>query len=184
MNIEVGMALLSEPFLLDPNFERTVVLMVQHSEFGSLGFIINQKLDITSDDLIPQFNFPTMPIFQGGPVGMDTLNTLYYSGKPLEGSVKISNDLYWGGNIDQITDAINQNIISKENIKLIQGYSGWAPNQLQNEIDNNDWIIAGISASDVVSPEILGNDFWKKVVSSLGDDYKLMVNFPKNPSLN
>lgn len=184
MIVEVGQVLLSEPFLQDPNFERTVVLIVQESEAGSVGFVLNQKLDITSNELITQFDFPEMPIYQGGPVGLDTLNLIHFTDKPFEGSIPLCKNIYWGGDMEKIREGLHDGSIHQEHIKLFQGYSGWAPGQLYEEIENDDWIVADANTSDIFNPTLLGNQLWKKIISTLGDDYKLMVNYPTDPSLN
>ena len=184
METFVGKVLLSEPFLQDPNFERTVVLITQHTEEGSVGFVLNNPSKMDTSQLVPQLGLPNLPVYIGGPVGFDTLNLLHYTDFSIPQSLQVKSDVWWGGEINYVIDGFQNQIITPENIKIFHGYSGWAPGQLEDEIKNDDWIMADIHSPDIFDAHLIGNDLWKKIVKSLGPDYKLMANFPIDPSLN
>ena len=97
-----GNLLLAEPFLKDPNFKRTVVLLCEHNEDGAFGLVLNKKLEFKVDDVLPEFPIENIDLYYGGPVGPDTLHFIHQYGDLIEGSLKRKDDIYWSGNFEQI----------------------------------------------------------------------------------
>ena len=94
LNPQKGFLLISEPYLPDPNFQRTVVLLCEHNDDGTFGFILNKSAKINLKELIDidiDFN---PEVFIGGPVQRDTLHFLHKS-KEFNDGVEIKKDLYW-----------------------------------------------------------------------------------------
>ena len=98
-------------------------------------------------------------------------------------SVEISNGIYWGGDFESTKELINSGLIGKNNIRFFLGYTGWEEKQLENEMEDNSWIIARNSYEN----KIIGKSsthFWKEQLMELGGDYLIWSNAPENPYLN
>ena len=91
-----GILLISDPFLKDPNFMRTVVFLCEHQEQGSIGFVLNRKYENTIDELIPELEGHRIPLYYGGPVQMDTIHFLHQYPEEIPGGQKVLNGVYCG----------------------------------------------------------------------------------------
>lgn len=182
-HLKTGSLLISEPFMPDPNFKRSVVLLTEHSEEGSVGYILNQKSNLVLRDLIPDCWTADFPIYVGGPVSNDTLHFIHNAYDRMQSGDLITNGLYWGGDFETLKLLINQNQITQEEVKFFVGYSGWEPEQLADEIDLKSWIIANkYKANLPFANEV--EEFWNDVVKALGPKYAHLVNYPENPMWN
>lgn len=181
--LKKGHLLIAEPSTLgDNSFNRSVILLADHSESGSVGFIINKPLKYTIHDLIPEIE-ANFRIYNGGPVEQDNLYFIHNIPELIPNSIEISNGIYWGGDFDSTRDLINQGKIHKNNIRFFLGYSGWETNQLENEMITNSWIISQNRHEN----KILGKStthFWKEKILELGGEYLIWSNAPENPNLN
>lgn len=178
-----GQLLISEPFMLDPNFKRTVILLCEHDEeSGTVGFILNKSLDVRVCDALLDFDVVTNELFYGGPVAQDTLHYLHMYGDKIEDSLHISDNIYWGGNFEQLGDLLRDGLIDPNGVKFFLGYSGWSPGQLHEEMIDKSWIIAQATGKYVF--ETARNELWKKVLTDLGGEHKLITNYPEDPRLN
>lgn len=177
-----GSLLVSEPFMLDPNFKRSVVLLTEFEEQGAIGFILNQRSDLLVSDLIPESTC-TLPVYIGGPVANDTLHFIHSSYEKLSSGVEIMDGVYWGGNFEALQILINNNQIDSSEIKFFMGYSGWAEEQLEAELEQNSWLVASKYNPQVLFVEDEEN-LWKEVVIGLGPKYAHIANFPENPQWN
>ena len=136
-----GYVLFAEPTTQhDLTFNRSVVLIAEQNETGTIGFIINKKSDYSTIDLIPELNI-NFPIYNGGPVEKENLYFIHKIPSLIKNSIKIKDNLYWGGNFDLVIKLINDKKIKKNEIKFFLGYSGWEKEQLNNEIENKYWIL-------------------------------------------
>lgn len=181
--LKKGHLLISEPSNLgDLSFNRSVVLLADHDENGSVGFIINKPLNYTIRDLVPEIN-ATFKIYNGGPVEQDNLYFIHNVPELIPNSLEISNGIYWGGDFASTRDLINQGVIHKDNIRFFLGYSGWNSNQLQQEMNTNAWIISTNSYENKIIGKVTTN-FWKEKILELGGNYLIWSNAPENPSLN
>src|SRR5436190_932769 len=129
-----GILLIADPFLKDPNFLRTVVILCEHQEQGSFGFVLNKQIEQTLDELITDLEGHEVPVYYGGPVQMNTIHFLHQYPDLIPGSQKISNDIYWGGNFETVTALIKSKSIDLNKIKFFVGYSGWGDGQLTDEL--------------------------------------------------
>ena len=176
-----GKLLIAEPFLADPNFARSVVLVCEHSEEGTVGFSLNRPTAHTLGDLLPELYTPLLPVFQGGPVQLDTLHMLHRS--PIAfGGTEIADGVYWGGSYDALQDSVMHNSYQPVDLRLFVGYSGWGAGQLEKELEEGSWIVANVTAELIfeTDPDLL----WKRAIESLGNEFSYLVNMPINPQLN
>ena len=131
-----GNILIASPNLLfDSFFSKTIILLVDETKDGHTGFILNKPLKIKIKEI------ESLEIYKGGPVSNDNLYFIYKTKSPIKGSLKISDNVYWGGNIDEVFKMIKENIINTNSIRFFIGYSGWDHNQLEVEIKNKNWIV-------------------------------------------
>ncbi|MDT8346229.1 MAG: YqgE/AlgH family protein [Flavobacteriaceae bacterium] len=179
-----GKLLFAEPMIIgDLSFSKSVILLVDHSDqSGTVGFIMNKPLDLKLGDLLPELN-SNMSIYNGGPVEQDNLYFVHNVPDLIPNSLRVDTSLYWSGDFEVVIDLIKNNQIDDRNIKFFLGYSGWQPEQLQDELNQKSWIVtpneyyAGILHGQ---PE----SFWRKKMLELGGEYLLWSNAPDNPVLN
>ncbi|MEM0576436.1 YqgE/AlgH family protein [Flavobacterium polysaccharolyticum] len=181
--LKKGHLLIAEPSLIgDLSFNRSVILLADHNQEGSIGFIINKPLKFTINDLIPEIE-ARFKIYNGGPVEQDNLYFIHNIPDLIPNSVEISNGIYWGGDFESTKELINLGLIGKNNIRFFLGYTGWVEKQLENEMEDNSWIIA----ENLYENKIIGKSsthFWKEQLMELGGDYLIWSNAPENPYLN
>ncbi|HSM63399.1 MAG TPA: YqgE/AlgH family protein [Gillisia sp.] len=178
-----GLLLVAEPTIIgDTSFNRSVVLLAEHSESGSIGFILNKILDFTLQDLIPELK-KSFKIYNGGPVEQDNLYFIHKIPDLIPDSIEIANGIYWGGNFEAVKELILSNLITEKEIRFFLGYSGWDAEQLNEELNSNSWIItAHQDAKDIIEKPY--RSFWKDKMIELGGNYLLWSNAPENPSYN
>ncbi|MCB0402303.1 MAG: YqgE/AlgH family protein [Flavobacteriales bacterium] len=178
-----GRLLLAEPFMEDPYFKRSVVLLTENNQKeGAFGFILNKVLDVTVNDVIKDFPDFYAPVYMGGPVQTDSLFYMHSQGEFIENSVKISENLYWSGNYEQLKQMIADQQIFPNEVKFFIGYSGWDFEQLKGEIEQESWIIA---KNDYTTIQELNDDnLWHNMLQRMGGKFAQLSNFPENPSLN
>ena len=179
---EPGSVLLSEPFMPDVNFKRSVVLLCEHQEEGSVGFILNRPLGIKINEAIESFPHFDAELFLGGPVQTDTLHYIHRLPEVIEGSVEVIPGLYWGGNFENIKILIETNQITPDDIRFFLGYSGWGEGQLQDEMKERSWIVSQTDPTTIFDHDI--ENLWKHVLQNMGGQYQIMSNFPESPLLN
>lgn len=177
-----GILLIADPFLKDPNFLRTVVLLCEHKDEGSFGFVLNKQIEQTLDELITDFEGHRLPVYYGGPVQTDTIHYLHQYPDLVPGSVKVSDDIYWGGNFESLTALIKSESINLSKIKFFIGYSGWGQGQLTGEMEEKSWLTVEANRKLVFNT---GHDqVWKNSLKTLGGEYEMLINYPIDPQLN
>jgi putative transcriptional regulator len=177
-----GKILISEPFLPDTFFNRTIVYLADHNPDGSIGFILNKKLEIKVCDAISGFDKWGEYLCMGGPVAPDTLHYLHNLGELIPKSVLVSENIYWGGDIDFIRKMIRGGKISESQIRFFLGYSGWSAGQLERELNENSWVIAKVNPGIILDSQT--SNGWKKVLRSLNNKYRMWADFPESPDMN
>ncbi|NNF18376.1 MAG: YqgE/AlgH family protein, partial [Flavobacteriaceae bacterium] len=164
-----GNLLIAEPALTgDVSFNRSVVLLAEHNDQGSVGFILNKPLDYDISDLIAEIHVP-FQVFNGGPVEQDNLYFIHKVPHLIENSVEISDGIYWGGNFDTTVELINNKTITSKDIRFFLGYSGWASLQLDQELLSKSWIVLP-NQYEASIIEKSSNAFWKEKMMELGGD--------------
>lgn len=179
----IGNILIAEPFMLDDNFKRSVVLLTGEDEEGHVGYILNQRSNILIKDLIPDLSDCQLPIYVGGPVSTDTLHFLHACPDKIFDGELIREDVYWGGDFEMLRSQLSLGNIKEEEIRFFLGYSGWDKTQLKNELKENSWIVSDKINSDIVFDHS-GIDIWKEAIINLGQKYAHIVNFPQRPEWN
>lgn len=179
---EKGRFLISEPFLLDPNFKRSVVLLTEHGEDGSIGFVLNQEVDLRLNEIIEDFPEFDVPVFIGGPVQQDSLHFIHRVEALQEGAIEVRPGVFWGGDFDKLRTLIEAGRIPQNDIRFFIGYSGWGPDQLNQELERNSWIVAPPSKKFTFFED--SDKLWQRILSALGSKYKRMAGYPEDPSMN
>lgn len=178
-----GDLLISEPFLTDPNFSRTVILLCEHNEEGSFGFVLNKPAKIKLNELIEGVDDREDYIYIGGPVQQNTLQFIHKNDRLIEGGMEVQDGIFWGGNFEQMLAMMDSKLIAPEDIKFFVGYSGWAAGQLKSELEVNSWIISrNVKIEQIFNTDV--ETLWKEVLNTMGGKYKIISNFPVDPRLN
>lgn len=178
-----GDLLISEPFLTDPNFLRTVILVCEHNQEGSFGFVLNKKSNLKLNELVEGVGDREDNVYIGGPVQQNMLQFIHRSVGLIDGGVEIANDIYWGGNFEQMIAMVESGLVKEKDIKFFVGYSGWGPEQLKGELELKSWIISrSVSPSQIFDTD--EKKLWKEVLNTMGGKYKIVSNFPVDPRLN
>ncbi|MCK5825019.1 MAG: YqgE/AlgH family protein [Ichthyobacteriaceae bacterium] len=179
-----GNLIIAAPSLsLDSSFGRTVVLISEHNESGSVGFILNKPLGIDLRELMPDLNCNS-ELYGGGPVERDSLYFLHQSPELIPDSIEISNGIYWGGDFNKLKELINQNAIDASSIKFFLGYAGWSETELEEEIEEKSWIISDLKTSTNNIINTKDKHLWRNKMRELGGNYILWSNSPSDPSFN
>lgn len=178
-----GRILISDPFLGDEYFERSVVYLCEHNQEGSFGFVINNLVEINLKDLNDQFPNIHTKISTGGPVETESMFFIHSLGNELNESIEISHGVFVGGDFEQLYSFINENHITKNQIRFFLGYSGWSKGQLEEEIKENAWVVSEIDDYHEIMDVNISNT-WKYFMSKLGSKYQFMTNFPIDPNEN
>ncbi len=178
-----GNLLIAEPAIIgDVSFNRSIVLLADHSHEGSIGFILNKPLEYNINDLIPEVE-ATYKVYNGGPVEQDNLYFIHKVPDLISNSIEISLGIYWGGDFTKVAELIKDQTIKETDIKFFLGYSGWEANQLEKELKANSWVVT----ENVYEKNIIEKDyesFWKEKMLEFGGEYSIWSNAPENPSFN
>lgn len=180
---EKGDLLISEPFLPDPNFQRTVVLLCEHGEDGSFGFVLNKPSLLKGSDVLDEAAFFEDVLYLGGPVQQNTLHFIHRQIPGLDGGATIGDGLQWGGDFEQLLLMMEAGKLNSGDLKFFLGYSGWSEGQLEEELEQNTWIIyKSATAEDIfdTQPDVL----WRECLKKMGGKYKILSNYPTDPRLN
>lgn len=174
--------MVSEPYLPDPNFERSIVLLCEHNESGSFGFVLNKPSLALLNDVMEGLETLNVPLFVGGPVQQDTLHYLHRCDE-VAGATQIAEDVYWGGDFDNLKFLINSQQINQKDIKFFLGYSGWSEGQLNAELEADSWIVSNKFDGELVF-ETNPKEMWKKSLESMGGRFSIYSNYPEDPRMN
>lgn len=187
INPAQGKILVSEPFLNDFYFKRSIVLLAEHNDEGTFGLVLNKPTDIKLSEIINDRTFRIPEdfdnfVYLGGPVKTDSLFFIHTRNDLINKCIKIIDGLYWGGDINLVNQLIEAKTLSKNDIRFYIGYSGWEPKQLDRELYEHSWVVANTNVDFLLKnpPDTL----WKNAVKLLGKKYSDWVNYPIDPQLN
>ena len=178
-----GRILIAEPFLPGSYFNRAIILLVAHSEKGAVGFILNKKIEYPINEVIGDFPNFDAEVYIGGPVSTDTIYFIHSLGDLIPGSIHVKDNMYWGGDFEELKNKIREGLVQPDQIRFFLGYSGWDEGQLEEELKENSWLVSEIEEINVMekrTPESM----WVQAVREIGGKYSLWEHFPENPSLN
>jgi len=160
-----GCVLIAEPLLQDPNFVRSVVLIIAHNEEGTYGLTLNRPLSIDTEMVFENLELPPLNLYEGGPVGLGEMFYLHRLGDKIPESVQLMPNVYCGGDFEAIRSEIM--IQGEENFRFFAGYAGWGPGQLEQEIKEKSWIVANIESRLIWDADA---KIWQEALSSLGNN--------------
>lgn len=177
-----GNILIADPFLKDPNFKRSVIIICDHQQSGSFGFVLNKEYPQMLGELISEIEESTFPVFYGGPVQKDTVHFLHQCPDKIIGGHEISDGIYWGGDFADVVELLNTHQLTNKDIRFFLGYSGWGEGQLEDEMKQKSWISSAASKQLIFTGDT--NNIWRDALRQLGGEYQQMVNYPIDPQLN
>jgi len=175
-----GKILISQPFLSDGCFQRSVVLLTECSKKAVLGFVLNKPLFINLDDLTDIFPPGNFQLSIGGPVAADTLHYLHTFAH-IPDAIEVGSGIYWGGKVETVRQLLSISVMKPENIRFFLGYSGWTSEQLEDELKRNSWLVGDIRPAQIFRPT---RDLWENSVKNIGEPYQLWTSFPEYPGYN
>lgn len=178
---EKGRLLISEPFLNDPNFERTVVLLCEHNQDGSFGFVLNKQSIVKINDVLGDLAVDS-EAFIGGPVQQDTIHYLHRIDQ-LPEAIPIVDTIYWGGDFEALQSGLDIGTIQETDVRFFLGYSGWGAGQLEEEIKEDSWIVCDYISSELLF-DITPDQMWRQALSNMGGRFSVYSNYPIDPNLN
>jgi len=138
-DLKPGLTIKSTDLLNGSFFEHTTILIVEHNQEGSIGFVTNKSFGKSLNDLIEFNHAKPFPLMDGGPVDRAHLFVLHKRPDLIEGGKQLINGLYLGGNMEQVIEAINNGSATQEEIQLFIGYCGWDVGELEAEMAEGSW---------------------------------------------
>lgn len=179
---EPGRLLVSGPFLADPYFHRTVVLLCAHDQEGSFGFVLNRYIDMDVADLMENMPPIQSRVSIGGPVQSGNLYYLHTLGARVDGSVKVVDGVHMGGDFEQLRSMLAIDPKLGRHVRFFVGYSGWGKDQLGKELNERAWLIADANKRRIMDTR--ADDLWGDTLRAMGTPFAPLANFPEDPTLN
>lgn len=177
-----GKLLIAEPTILnDTSFNRSIILLTEHTPKSAVGFILNRPLSYTLYDVLPELECE-FTLYQGGPVEQDNLYFIHRVPHLLPDSIEVTDDIYWGGNFEALKDLLLNKELKSDDIRFFLGYSGWDALQLDEEIRQNSWFVSENDYANILSAD--DKSLWKNKLLQKGGDYKIWANAPSDIHLN
>lgn len=176
-----GQLLIAGPALQDPNFWRTVVLIVEHTEEGALGLVLNRPSETTAHEAVEQLEQlvdADEPVFVGGPVQPSSVIVLAEFEDPSDAAVVAFEDvgvLGSGSSLDELATGVRR-------ARAFVGHAGWGAGQLDGEVERGDWILEGARREDAFASD--PGELWGAVLTRKGGSYALLARMPPDPSVN
>jgi len=176
-----GQLLIAGPSLIDPNFWRSVVLVVEHSEEGAFGLVLNRPSETSVGEAVPELDEmvdPGEPLFIGGPVQPSSVVILGQFEDPGDAALLAFADVGVLG----AASSLEEMSVGLRTGRAFVGHSGWGAGQLESELDRGDWILEPARVEDAFSSG--ARDLWSAVLTRKGGSYALVARMPQDPSLN
>jgi putative transcriptional regulator len=175
-----GQLLIAAPSLDDPNFRRTVVLVCAHGDDGALGLVLNRPSPLALGDAVPELSEALDGdgrLWIGGPVQPSSVVLLAEFDDP-------GDSLVVAGDLGLVTDGatLDELAARTRRVRAFVGHSGWAPGQLDAELEREDWIVAPLRAADPFADD--AGAMWSSALEAMGGRYALVARMPEDPSLN
>ena len=179
---EKGRLLIAEPSILnDASFNRSIIFLTEHTKKSSVGFILNKPTQYTIKDLLPDINCD-FTIYNGGPVEQENLYFIHKIPELLPNSIEVADGIYWGGNFELLKELLEEDKIKSDDIRFFLGYTGWAGEQLDNELETNSWFVSKNEYENIFA--IAEDNLWKNKLLEKGGKYKIWANAPSDIQLN
>jgi putative transcriptional regulator len=172
--------LIASPALIDPNFRRSVVLVVAHDDDGAVGLVLNRATDTEVGDAVPELSELVEPgalVSIGGPVQTEAVVVLAEWDDQDEAGAIVFDDIGLMG-----SEADSERVAAAtRRVRVFAGYAGWGGGQLEDELDESSWVVEDATAEDVFGRD---TDLWASVLRRKGGAFKLVATMPEDPSLN
>lgn len=177
-----GSLLLAHPVLRDETFRRTAILMSSHDEDGAMGVVLNRPLNKRLGELGGDFAFGPLadvPVFDGGPVARRQLILCAWMPQPDGVEDDDSLQLLFGIDPERASELAGQDGVQ---VRAFLGYAGWSGGQLEGELERDTWVVANLEPSIIRHrPD---ETLWRRVLSDLDPQWRLLAGEPDDPSLN
>ena len=176
-----GKLLIASPALADPNFRRTVVLVTEHGDEGAMGVVLNRPADATVADTVPELSDVAAgedPIYIGGPVQTEAVVVLAEFRDPGAAATMVVGDV---GLVSAKVDTDELPAVTRQ-ARVFAGYSGWGPGQLEDELEEEAWIVEAPIPGELFHDD--AETLWSTVLARMGGSYALLAVMPDDPSLN
>jgi putative transcriptional regulator len=176
-----GQLLVASPALLDPNFRRTVVLVGEHGDDGTMGLVLNRTAEIAVADaasVLGDLVEPGAMVHSGGPVQPTAVVILAEFLDPERASVPVFGDVGFVA-ADADFESLAPDV---RRARVFAGLAGWSPGQLEAELEREDWILEPAHADDVFAED--PDSLWSTVLERKGGSFALLARMPPDPSLN
>ncbi|QZE14435.1 YqgE/AlgH family protein [Halosquirtibacter laminarini] len=180
-NPKQGDFMIAEPFMIGRFFSRSVIMISEYTNAGIVGFVLNKIVPYKVTALVDNFPDTDCDLFYGGPLDTDRLFYIHTLGNILEGSLSITDDLYWGGDLESLKKMIESGYANRHNVRFFLGYSGWSAEQLKEEMNTKNWKMVPSGSVPVFPPNM---NLWEDLLKNLGEHYSNWRYFPRHPSLN
>tara|TARA_Y100000994_G_scaffold57198_1_gene46357 strand:- start:5458 stop:6006 length:549 start_codon:yes stop_codon:yes gene_type:complete len=178
--VTVGTILISKPFMEDNRFEKTIILIVEHNNDGTIGFIMNKITPNKIESILDILPVNNINLKYGGPV--DDESSLFFIHRYpdlIRGSQEIKDGVFWGGEIEDVSKGLKSGEISKNEITFFLGYTGWEENQLLQEINEGSWIQHNIDLN-----QLKDNMNWSNLLIQINKEYEVWATAPSDFHLN
>jgi putative transcriptional regulator len=175
-----GQLLIASPGLVDPNFWRTVVLIVEHSDEGALGLVLNRPSETTVGEAVSELERlldVDDPLYIGGPVQPSALIVLAEFEVASDAALIAFEDV--GVLASGVQDDPGPSV---RRGRAFVGHAGWGPGQLDSELERGDWILEPAEREDAFTTQPL--ELWPSVLTRKGGSYALVARMPPDPSVN
>jgi putative transcriptional regulator len=176
-----GQLLIAGPGLLDPNFWRTVLLVVEHSDEGALGLVLNRPSETVVGEASSELGELVEPeelLFIGGPVQPSAVIVLAQFEDPNEAALTAFDDV----GVVRTASSLEEVAAGVRQARAFAGHAGWGAGQLDAELERDDWILEPARLEDAFSAE--PRELWSTVLERKGGSYALVARMPADPSLN
>lgn len=183
VQVREGCLLIANPTLRDPNFSRTVVLLCEHGDEGSMGLVVNRPTAHRVAEAIAGMpECATQTLFWGGPVQQQLVLVLHRYALEAPGGREITDGMALGNDLDALVQVLESSPDPASRVRIFSGYAGWAAGQLEAEMGVHSWIVSRAQAPLLfsVDPESL----WSEALRQLGPGYEYMTTMPIDPRVN
>lgn len=177
-----GKLLISDPFMGDPYFSRVVILLCEHNQEGSFGFVLNKYVEMDLTDVMEDVPEISNRVSIGGPVENNHLYFLHTLGDNLPGSIEIANGIYVGGDFEMLKSLLAMKAVNEEQVRFFVGYSGWGAGQLVEEMQQESWYVSDLNNLPLMDTS--RDDLWSLAFKKMGGSFSVLANFPTDPGLN
>jgi putative transcriptional regulator len=177
-----GKLLLAAPVLKDPNFDRTVVLIAEHTDEGAMGLVLNRPSEAAVADAVPDLTWVAESddsVYVGGPVAPNGVIVLAEWDDPAQAVVLVEDDLGFVPGDTEDRDAL---AVAIRRARVYAGHAGWGPGQLEDELGEEAWIVEAPLREEIFSED--SENLWSAVLRRKGREFALLSTMPPNPSLN